>query len=159
MLTRVARESQSAWSRATLPVRARSPASTMTATSGSSCGSLRTRSTRGRKARNGGIRAPAQTATGMPTRSAMGAVGSDAPPAAQPWGGVVERGHAARSFLLVAVDRNPSRHVAKVASGRHPCHRREPKARILHLALHERHQLLLDLAVQAVRALAHASAR
>ncbi len=62
-----------------LPVRARSPASTTTATSGSSAGAFRTWSMRGRKASSGGGGSALTTSEALPIRSAAMAMAMAAP--------------------------------------------------------------------------------
>ena len=79
MFTIRARASHSAALVARLPIRARSPESTMTAVSGSSPGALRTLSEPGMKARYGGMGSAMTTSAGIPSRSPTIRMASAAP--------------------------------------------------------------------------------
>src|SRR5688500_4415253 len=74
---------------------------------------------------------------------------------AQPWGGIGQRLERLIALVLAAEDADPDLGRAEVACGLDARDRGEPDARVLHLTLQQLHQLLPDLAVEPIGALAH----
>ena len=101
MFTMRARANQAASSVATAPMRLISPASRMTATSGSSCGARRTSSTPGMKARNGGVGSELTTSVSFPRRRPASAMARAAP-------SVSASGFSWQKVLIRLADRSAS---------------------------------------------------